>query len=165
EAFRNDMTQLGNLTHNSGRALLDGAGDHGRCAGSYLTGIQVRKSTTDIKASISADQIIANEIGHQTRFASLELGMDDSRQAGDCDSGYSCAYTNNLAWRGETQPLPPVLDPRMLFERLFGTDADLTPEQRERRSRYRRSILDFITGDASRLKTGLGPTDRRKLDA
>jgi len=164
EAFRNDMLQLGNLTHNSGRALLDGAGDHGRCAGSYLTGIQVRKSTTDIKASISADQIIANEIGHQTRFASLELGMDDSRQAGDCDSGYSCAYTNNLAWRSETQPLPPILDPRMLFERLFGTDADLSPEQRERRSRYRRSILDFITGDASRLKTDLGPTDRRKLD-
>jgi hypothetical protein len=164
EAFRNDMIQLGNLTHNSGRALLDGAGDHGRCAGSYLTGIQVRKSTTDIKASISADQIIANEIGHQTRFASLELGMDDSRQAGDCDSGYSCAYTNNLAWRSETQPLPPILDPRMLFERLFGTDADLSPEQRDRRLRYRRSILDFITGDAARLKSDLGPTDRRKLD-
>src|SRR5690606_30535731 len=67
-------------------------------------------------------------------------------------------------WRSETQPLPPILDPRMLFERLFGTDADLSPEQRERRSRYRRSILDFITGDASRLKTDLGPTDRRKLD-
>ena len=164
EAFRGDMIQIGNLTHNSGRALLDGAGDHGRCAGSYLTGIQVRKSTIDIKASISCDQIIANAIGHQTRFASLEMGMDDSRQAGDCDSGYSCAYTNNLAWRSETQPLPPVLDPRVLFERLFGTDADLTPEQRERRTRYRRSILDFIMGDTQRLKTDLGPTDRRKLD-
>ncbi len=111
EAFRGDMIQVGNLTNNSGRALLDGAGDHGRCAGSYLTGVQVRKTTVDIKASISCDQIIANKIGHETRFASLELGMDDSRQAGDCDSGYSCAYTNNLAWRSETQPLPPVLDP------------------------------------------------------
>jgi len=69
--------------------------------------VQVKKTTIDIKASISCDQIIANKIGHQTRFASLELGMDDSRQAGDCDSGYSCAYTNNLAWRSETQPLPP----------------------------------------------------------
>src|SRR5690606_4691469 len=147
EAFRGDMIQLGNLTHNSGRALLDGAGDHGRCSGSYLTGIQVRKSTTDIKASISCDQIIANKIGHQTRFASLELGMDDSRQAGDCDSGYSCAYTNNLAWRSETQPLPPILDPRVLFERLFGTGAVLTPEEHDRRTRYRRSILDFVTGD------------------
>ena len=104
------MIQIGNLTNNSGRALLDGAGDHGRCAGSYLTGVQVRKTTVDIKASISCDQIIANKIGHETRFASLELGMDDSRQAGDCDSGYSCAYTNNLAWRSETQPPPPILD-------------------------------------------------------
>jgi hypothetical protein len=164
EAFRGDMIQLGNLTHNSGRALLDGAGDHGRCSGSYLTGIQVRKSTTDIKASISCDQIIANAIGHETRFASLELGMDDSRQAGDCDSGYSCAYTNNLAWRSDTQPLPPVLDPRILFERLFGTEADLSPEQRDRRTRYRRSILDFITGDTQRLQGELGTTDRRKLD-
>ena len=164
EAFRNDFIQLGNLTHNSGRALLDGAGDHGRCSGSYLTGIQVRKSTTDIKASISCDQIIANKIGHETRFASLELGMDDSRQAGDCDSGYSCAYTNNLAWRSETQPLPPILDPRVLFERLFGTGTALTPEARERQARYRRSILDFVVSDTQSLQSTLGPTDRRKLD-
>ena len=164
EAFRNDMLQLGNLTHNSGRALLDGAGDHGRCSGSYLTGIQVRKSTTDIKASISCDQIIANKIGHETRFASLELGMDDSRQAGDCDSGYSCAYTNNLAWKSETQPLPPILDPRALFERLFGTGMALTPEARERQARYRRSILDFVVSDTKTMQSSLGPTDRRKLD-
>jgi hypothetical protein len=164
EAFRNDMIQIGNLTHNSGRALLDGAGDHGRCSGSYLTGIQVRKSTTDIKASISCDQIIANKIGGETRFASLELGMDDSRQAGDCDSGYSCAYTNNLAWRSETQPLPPILDPRVLFERLFGSGVVLSPEDTERRARYRRSILDFVTGDTQKLQSSLGPTDKRKLD-
>jgi Protein of unknown function (DUF1552) len=164
EAFRNDFIQLGNLTHNSGRALLDGAGDHGRCSGSYLTGIQVKKTTVDIKASISCDQIIANKIGHETRFASLELGMDDSRQAGDCDSGYSCAYTNNLAWRSETQPLPPILDPRVLFERLFGTGVVLSPEQAERQARYRRSILDFVTGDTKKLQSSLGPTDRRKLE-
>ena len=164
EAFKNDFIQIGNLTNNSGRALLDGAGDHGRCAGSYLTGVQVRKTTVDIKASISCDQIIANKIGHETRFASLELGMDDSRQAGDCDSGYSCAYTNNLAWRSETQPLPPTLDPRVLFERLFGTGVVLSPEDAERRAKYRRSILDFVIGDTKKLQTSLGPTDRRKLD-
>ncbi len=164
EAFRNDIIQIGNLTHNSGRALLDGAGDHGRCAGSYLTGIQVKKTTVDIKASVSCDQIIANKIGSQTRFASLELGMDDSRQAGDCDSGYSCAYTNNLAWRSETQPLPPILDPRALFERLFGTGVVLSPEEADRQARYRRSILDFVITDTKKLQTSLGPTDRRKLD-
>jgi hypothetical protein len=164
EPFRNDMLHLGNLTHNSGRALLDGAGDHGRCAGSYLTGIQVKKTTIDIKASISCDQIIANKIGTQTRFPSLELGMDDARQAGDCDSGYSCAYTNNLAWRSETQPLPPTLDPRVFFERLFGDGAILTPEQRARQAKDRQSILDFVTADTKKLQTSLGPTDKRKLD-
>ena len=127
EPYKDDILLLGNLTHNTGRALLDGAGDHGRCCGSYLTGVQVKKSTVDIQAGMSFDQIVAKEVGGQTRFPSLELGMEDARQAGDCDSGYSCAYTNNLAWRSETQPLPPTLDPRALFERLFGDGVVLTP--------------------------------------
>jgi len=162
--YRSDVTILSNLTHNTGRALLDGPGDHGRCCGSYLTGVQVKKTLTDIKASVSCDQLVANQIGHLTRFPSLEVGLEDARQAGDCDSGYSCAYTNNLAWRSETQPLPPVLDPKALFERLFGDDAGLTPEQRARRNRNRRSILDFVSEDTRSLQSGLGPVDKRKLD-
>jgi len=162
--YKSDVTILSNLTHNTGRALLDGPGDHGRCCGSYLTGVQVKKSLTDIKASVSCDQLVANQIGHLTRFPSLEVGLEDARQAGDCDSGYSCAYTNNLAWRSETQPLPPVLDPKALFERLFGDDAGLTPEQRARRNHNRRSILDFVSEDTKALESGLGPVDKRKLD-
>ena len=164
EPMREEITVLGNLTHNNGRALLDGPGDHGRCCGSYLTGIQPKKSMADIHCGISCDQIVANEIGHNTRFPSLELGMEDARQAGDCDSGYSCAYTNNLAWRSETQPLPPVLDPRAMFERLFGADAGLSPQERARRNKFRRSILDFVSEDTRKLERDLGPTDRRKLD-
>jgi len=164
EPFKDDILQISNLTHNTGRALLDGAGDHGRCCGSYLTGVQVKKSLTEIKGSVSFDQLVANEVGKQTRFPSLELGMEDARQAGDCDSGYSCAYTNNLAWRGESQPLPPMLDPRALFERLFGTGQPMTPEQRKRQAIYRRSILDFVTDSTHKLESSLGPTDRRKLD-
>lgn len=164
EPFCSDITLLGNLTHNGGRALLDGAGDHGRCCGGYLSGVQVRKTYVDIKAGISCDQIVANEVGKKTRFPSLEIGMEDSRQAGDCDSGYSCAYTNNLAWRSETQPLPPLLDPRALFERLFGNGVILSPEQRALQSKYRRSILDFVTADTQKLQSNLGPTDKRKLD-
>jgi hypothetical protein len=164
EPFKDDILLLGNLTHNGGRALLDGAGDHGRCCGSYLTGVQPRKTVVDIKAGVSFDQIVAKEIGGKTRFPSLELGMEDARQAGDCDSGYSCAYTNNLAWRSQTQPLPPVLDPRSLFERLFGNGRVLSPEARAREAKYRRSILDFVTEDTKKLETGLGPTDRRKMD-
>jgi hypothetical protein len=164
EPFKDDMLLMGNLTHNTGRALLDGAGDHGRCCGSYLTGVQVKKSTSDIRASVSMDQLVANQVGSQTRFPSLELGLEDARQSGDCDSGYSCAYTNNLAWRSQTQPLPPVLDPRALFERLFGNGVVLSPEARQRQALYRRSILDFVTDDTHKLEAGLGPTDRRKLD-
>jgi hypothetical protein len=164
EPLRDDILLLGNLTHNGGRALLDGAGDHGRCCGAYLTGVHPKKTTVDIKAGISCDQIVANQIGSQTKFPSLELGLEDARQAGDCDSGYSCAYTNNLAWKSETQPLPPVLDPRALFERLFGDGAEMTPEARALQARNRRSILDFVTSDTKRLESDLGPSDRRKLD-
>jgi hypothetical protein len=164
EPFKKDITLLGNLTHNTGRALLDGPGDHGRCAGSYLTGVQVKKTLVDIKASVSCDQLVANEIGKFTRFPSIEVGLEDARQAGDCDSGYSCAYTNNLAWRNETQPLPPILDPRSLFDRLFGEDAALPPEARAQKNRYRKSILDFISADTRSLQSTLGPTDKRKLD-
>jgi hypothetical protein len=164
EPLKEDITLLGNLTHNTGRALLDGAGDHGRCCGSYLTGIQVKKTLVDIRAGVSCDQIVARQIGKETRFPSLELGLEDARQAGDCDSGYSCAYTNNLAWRSETQPLPPILDPRALFERLFGDGVIRTPEERALRAKERRSILDLVTSDTQKLESSLGPTDRRKLD-
>ncbi|MGH9658417.1 MAG: DUF1552 domain-containing protein [Bryobacteraceae bacterium] len=164
EAYKDDLLLLSNLTQNNGRALLDGAGDHGRCCGAYLTGVQVRKSTTDIKAGVSCDQIVANQIGAETRFPSLEAGIEDARQAGDCDSGYSCAYTNNLSWRSQTQPLPPILDPRALFERLFGNGVALSPEARARQAKFRSSILDFVTGDTRKLQADLGPTDRRKLD-
>ena len=118
--YKSDVTVLGNLTHNTGRALLDGPGDHGRCCGSYLTGVQVKKVLTDIKASVSCDQLVANEIGHRTRFPSLEIGLEDARQAGDCDSGYSCAYQYNLSWKSPTTPMPPESNPRLVFERLFG---------------------------------------------
>ena len=164
DAFRDRMTILTNLTQNAGRALLDGPGDHGRCCGAYLTGVHVKKSATDIHAGVSCDQLVANEVGHETRFPSLELGLEDARQAGNCDSGYSCAYTNNLAWKSETQPLPPILNPRDLFVRLFGADASLSPEERARRNMMRRSILDFVSEDTRKLQGDLGPTDRRKLD-
>ena len=164
EPMRDDILLLGNLTHNAGRALLDGAGDHGRCCGTYLTGVHVKKSLADIHAGVSFDQLIATHACSQMRFPSLEIGMEDGRQAGDCDSGYSCAYTNNLAWKNETVPLPPTLNPRDLFERLFGDGVILSPEARKRQALYRRSILDFVNDSTHSLETRLGPSDRRKLD-
>ena len=164
EPLKDDILLLGNLTHNAGRALLDGAGDHGRCCGTYLTGVHVKKSLSDIHAGISFDQIVANQACGKMRFPSIEIGMEDGRQAGDCDSGYSCAYTNNLAWKSDTVPLPPTLNPRDLFERLFGDGVILSPEARKRQALYRRSILDFVNDSTRSLESRLGPSDRRKLD-
>ena len=101
EAFRKDTLVLSGLAQRNGNALGDGPGDHARAAASYLTGVHPKKTAgADIQNGVSVDQIAAQQIGAATRFASLELGCDDSRTIGNCDSGYSCAYTNSLAWRG-----------------------------------------------------------------
>jgi hypothetical protein len=164
--FREEMAVLSGLAHRNGMALGDGPGDHARAAASYLTGVHPRKTAgADIQNGISVDQIAAQHIGAETRFASLELGCDDSRTVGNCDSGYSCAYTNSLAWRGPSTPMPPETNPRLVFERLFGDiDTSLTPKARARRLRYRRSILDLVGERTTQLSATLGPADKRKLD-
>jgi hypothetical protein len=165
EPFRDDLLVLSGLAQQNGRELGDGPGDHARAAASYLTGVHPRKTAgADIKNGISADQIIARHLASETRLASIELGCDDSRTVGNCDSGYSCAYTNSLAWRGETTPMPPETNPRLVFERLFGVDAGLDPETRARRLRSRRSILDLVHERTRTLAGELGPADRRKID-
>jgi hypothetical protein len=166
EPFRQDMLVMSGLAQRNGQALGDGPGDHARAAASYLTGVHPRKTAgADIQNGISVDQVAAQQIGSATRFPSLELGCDDSRTIGNCDSGYSCAYTNSLAWRGPATPMPPETNPRLVFERLFGDiDTSLSPEVRARRLMYRRSILDLVNERTSKLASTLGPTDRRKLD-
>jgi hypothetical protein len=100
----------------------DGAGDHARASGTFLTGVRVKKTAgADIHAGISIDQAIASKVGHLTRFPSLELTCDAVRKSGNCDSGYSCAYQYNLSWRSPTTPVAPEPNPRLLFERLFGS--------------------------------------------
>lgn len=164
-AHKRDMLVLTGLAQENGKALGDGAGDHARAAASYLTGVHPKKTAgADIQNGISADQIVATHLGKTTRFASLELGCDDSRTIGNCDSGYSCAYTNSLAWRSETSPMPPETNPRLVFERLFGADAHLDPETRQRRMVNRRSILDLVGERTKQLTGTLGAGDRRKVD-
>jgi hypothetical protein len=166
EAFRKDTVVLSGLAHKNGQALGDGPGDHARAGASYLTGVHPKKTAgADILNGISVDQVAAQHLAGQTRFSSLELGCDDSRTVGNCDSGYSCAYTNSLAWRGPTTPMPPETNPRLVFERLFGDiDTSLSPETRARRQLHRRSILDLVTARTSELMADLGPSDRRKID-
>jgi hypothetical protein len=165
EPFRDDLLVVSGLAQQNGRALGDGPGDHARAAASYLTGVHPRKTAgADIKNGVSIDQIIAQHLAPDTRFPSIELGCDDSRTVGNCDSGYSCAYTNSIAWRSETTPMPPETNPRLVFERLFGADAGLDPETRARRLRSRRSILDLVHERTRSLVSELGPSDRRKID-
>ncbi len=164
ESNRKDLMVLSGLTHNTGRALGDGPGDHARAAATFLTGIHPKKTSgADISLGVSVDQIAAQKVGAATRFASLELGCEDGRLVGNCDSGYSCAYSNSISWRTSTTPMPPEVNPRAVFERLFG-DASETPEVRAKRLAYDKSILDFVLDDTQRLKGDLGKTDRRKLD-
>lgn len=166
EAHRKDVLVLSGLTHNNGRALGDGAGDHARAASSFLTGIHPKKTSgADIRLGVSVDQVAARELGDATRFASLELGIEPGRLAGNCDSGYSCAYSNSISWRGEKTPNPPEIDPSQVFERMFGNiEAPLDPVTRAQRRARERSVLDHVLEDASRLRGTLGPTDQQKLD-
>jgi hypothetical protein len=156
---------LSGLEHENANALGDGPGDHARAAACYLTGVHPKKTAgADIQNGISVDQIAANHLSGQTRLASIELGCEDTRIVGNCDSGYSCAYTNSISWRGPTTPQPPETNPRAVFERLFGADADLDPATRAQRLRSRRSILDLVSERSQALRNDLGTTDRRKLD-
>jgi hypothetical protein len=144
----------------------DGAGDHARASGTFLTGVRIKKTAgSDIRAGISIDQVVANQIGHLTRFSSLELTCDAVRKSGDCDSGYACAYEYNLAWRSHNQPLSPEHNPRFVFERLFGSGS---PRERvgnlKRRQTEQKSILDFVLDDARSVNAKLDGRDRQKLD-
>ncbi|HYL34526.1 MAG TPA: DUF1552 domain-containing protein [Bryobacteraceae bacterium] len=164
EPLREHVLVLSGLAQHNGDPLGDGPGDHARAASTFLTGSHPKKTAgADIHVGVSVDQVAAQHIGHATRFASLELGCDDGRITGNCDSGYSCAYSNSISWRTPSMPLPPEVNPRAVFERLFGAEPE-TPEARARRRRTEKSILDFVFDDASRLTGQLGPTDRRKMD-
>ena len=151
------------LTLHTARANGDGPGDHARSSAAFLTGSQARKTAgNDIRGGVSIDQVAAARLGEHTRLPSLELGCEHGPAAGNCDSGYSCAYSSNISWRDETTPMPKLVDPAAAFERLFG-DATQAAAAQERLSR-RQSILDFVMEDARALERRLGSADRRKLD-
>lgn len=163
---KKDFSVLTGLAQDKGFAHGDGPGDHARASSTFLTGAHPRKTGgADIKVGVSVDQFAAQQIGDRTRFASLELGTDKARLAGNCDSGYSCAYSFNISWKSENQPMAPEVDPRLVFDRLFnnGNSSEMD-EARIKRDRDRKSILDFALEDARTLKSKLGMTDRRKLD-
>jgi hypothetical protein len=165
EPLRRHVQVLGGLDHANARGGADGAGDHARGNGVFLTGVRLNKSATDVRAGISIDQVIARQVGHLTRFPSLELTCDATRPSAGCDSGYSCAYQYNISWQSPTTPMPPENNPRLVFERLFGAGAHgERAANAKARLAARRSVLDFVLEDARRIQGRLDASDREKLD-
>jgi len=163
--LKNDFSVISNLAHFKAFSNGDGGGDHARATATFLTGCQAKKTAgADIKIGVSVDQLVAEKIGHQTRLSSLELSTDGERISGKCDSGYSCAYQFNLAWKNESMPMAPEMDPRLVFERLFGVSAAGNTEAGRRRKRFQASVLDFVLDDAKSLSRKVSSADNRKLD-
>jgi hypothetical protein len=162
--FREHTLVLSGLAQIQGRSYGDGAGDHARAGASWLTGVHPKKTEgADLRAGISADQVAARALGQITQFGSLELGVEAPSLAGGCDSGYSCAYTNTISWRNPTSPNPVEVNPRVVFERLFGDGDSTDQKSRLAQMQEQSSILDFVKGGVDRLETKLGSGDRRKL--
>jgi len=165
EPVKSLVQVMGGLDHRTAEPGPDGAGDHARGNGTFLTGVRLRKSATHVHAGISIDQVLARRVGHLTRFPSLELTCDSERRSAGCDSGYSCAYQYNISWSSATTPRTAEANPRLVFERLFGAGAPGERQKNlERRREEDRSILDFVLDDARAMEHRLGSEDRQKLD-
>ncbi len=164
EPFKSDINIIGNLanpTANQGKG-----GGHAKASGSFLSAAQPKYTMgADVHAGLTFDQVAAKTFASETRVASLQLGCEDSRMVGNCDTGSSCAYTNSISWKDADTPMMVEVNPRSVFERLFGNiDPSLSPEVRARRALYRRSILDRSRESTQQLVSTLGATDRRKID-
>lgn len=164
EPFRNDITVLSGLGNQAaGKAK---GGGHAKATGSFLSATPPKFTAgPDVQAGTTFDQVAAKKWSAETRVASLQIGCEDARMVGNCDTGSSCAYTNSLSWKDPNSPLAVEVNPRSVFERLFGTvDPSLSPEVRARRALYRKSILDLTRENAQQLTPTLGATDKRKMD-
>ncbi len=161
---RDEILVLSGFSQKKGFDMGDGAGDHARSASTYLTGVHPFKTAgSNIRAGVSVDQIAAARIGRRTPLPSLELGIEPGATAGNCDSGYSCAYSSCISWKTPTTPMAKEINPKLVFERMFGT-TKMEPRERAHRDYLRKSILDLVRDDSLKLQRQLGTADRRKID-
>jgi hypothetical protein len=163
EAHREYVNVLSNLCHHQADSLGDGGADHARSSATFLNGVHPKRTEgEDVRAAKTIDQIAAEKIGQDTRYPSLEIATEDmTGLVGACDTGYSCAYMNTISWRTPTTPLPMEINPRVIFERLFGDGG--SPQQRLARLQEDRSILDQITKEVPHLQSGLGKRDQTRV--
>ena len=159
EPFRDALVVVSNLA----RPEAGFDTNHAGAPASFLSGMPPKRTDgPNFRLGPSLDQIVAKQIGQETTFPSLEVATEDfSALVGSCAPGYSCAYANTLAWQGPTTPLPMEINPRVLFERMFGGGD--TAAQRLARMREDRSILDFVSADLADLGNGIGPGDKARL--
>src|SRR5881394_1595413 len=159
---REDFSVLTGLTADKARAHGDGGGDHARALSAFLTGAQPRKTDgSDIRAGVSVDQVAAAAVGDQTRLSSLEIGCEAGSMAGNCDSGYSCVYSSTMSWKSATQPLPKEVNPKLVFDRLFGGGS---AAERAKTRAQRQSVIDLIREDYKDLNGKVGRNDQQKLE-
>ncbi|MBI2689797.1 MAG: DUF1552 domain-containing protein [Acidobacteria bacterium] len=164
EKFREDIVVVSGLSNHAAQKAKGGG--HAKASGSFLSCAQPKYTAgADVRAGVTFDQVLARQFAADTRVPSLQIGCEDARMIGNCDTGSSCAYTNTLSWKDEETPLAVEVNPRSVFERLFGTvDPSLDPETRARRALYKKSILDLTRETTKSLVSTLGAQDKRKMD-
>jgi hypothetical protein len=164
EAYRDYVNVYSNLQHHQADSLGDGGADHARASATFLNGVHPKRTEgEDVRAATTVDQIAARKIGLDTRYPSLELATEDmTGLVGACDTGYSCAYMNTISWSSPTTPLPMEINPRVIFERLFGDGG--TADQRAARMQEDRSILDHIVNQVPGLQRDLGARDKSRMN-
>ena len=159
KAYQPRITVISNLR----RPELGFDTNHAGAPASWLAGMAPKRTDgPDFSLGVTVDQVIAKNIGQDTTFPSLEVATEDfTALLGSCAPGYSCAYANTLAWQGPTSPLPMEINPRVLFERMFGGGA--TADERRARMKEDRSVLDFVAEEVATLERGVGQNDRKRL--
>ena len=163
EPFKNQLIVITGLFSDQAEANGDGGGDHSRACGSYLTGVHVKKSDSNVENAVSMDQIAAKAFERETQLSSLQITADENSLLGSCDLGYSCAYSSTLSWLTPTLPLMAENNPRVLFERMFGSSDSTDPRVRASRLQQDRSLLDSVSERVNQLQRQLGSADNRKM--
>ena len=165
EPWKDYLTIVSNTDMRMAEALSlpEVGGDHFRCSAVFMTQAHPKQTEgSDVYAGKSFDQHYADKFGQDTALPSIQLSIESVDQAGGCNYGYSCVYTDTISWAAPDKPLPMIRDPRMVFDQLFGAGA--TAEERAWRRQTNRSILDWLTREASRVKADLSARDRIRLD-
>jgi hypothetical protein len=165
EPYKDQVVVISNLEHAMAgpQGPGDNGGDHTRCPAVFLNGVHPKRTDgADIRAGVTIDQMAAQKIGQDTLLPSLEVAIEDySGLVGSCDVGFSCTYMNTISWSTPVTPMPMEINPRVVFDRMFGDGA--TSAQRLRRIDTQRSILDAVTEQIRRLQGGLGAGDRNRV--